>query len=115
MKVTDFGIARLANQVPLIWATGQVVRDGTPSIWRRNRQWLRALPRSDMYLGHYIMPLWVVVRLLGESQIAIALAQVTIRRRRLGDHPGSCSCAHHVLAGEGPAQRPYARPLCRGG
>ena len=42
VKVTDFGIARLANQVPLT-ATGQVM--GTASTWRRSRQPVRRLPR----------------------------------------------------------------------
>ena len=76
VKVTDFGIARLANQVPLT-ATGQVM--GTAQYLAPEQATGQpATPSSDMYSLGIIGYECLAGRrpFTGESQIAIALAQV---------------------------------------
>ena len=107
VKVTDFGIARLANQVPLT-ATGQVM--GTAQYLAPEQATGQpATPSSDMYsLGIIGYECLVGHRpFTGESQIAIALAQVNDPPPPLPESiPAPARALIMCLLAKDPAERP---------
>ena len=107
VKVTDFGIARLANQVPLT-ATGQVM--GTAQyLAPEQATGQAATASSDMYSLGIIGYECLVGRrpFTGESQIAIALAQVNDPPPPLPESiPASARALIMCLLAKDPAQRP---------
>ncbi|MFW0110096.1 protein kinase domain-containing protein [Rothia sp. P13129] len=107
VKVTDFGIARLADQVPLT-ATGQVM--GTAQyLAPEQATGQQATPSSDMYsLGIIGYECLAGKRpFTGESQIAIALAQVNDPPPPLPQSvPAPAAALIMCLLSKDPAQRP---------
>ncbi|WP_298489785.1 protein kinase domain-containing protein [uncultured Rothia sp.] len=107
VKVTDFGIARLANQVPLT-ATGQVM--GTAQyLAPEQATGQAATASSDMYSLGIIGYECLVGRrpFTGESQIAIALAQVNDPPPPLPETiPAVARALIMCLLAKDPAQRP---------
>ncbi|ORC15922.1 protein kinase [Rothia nasimurium] len=107
VKVTDFGIARLADQVPLT-ATGQVM--GTAQyLAPEQATGQQATPSSDMYsLGVIGYECLAGKRpFTGESQIAIALAQVNDPPPPLPDDvPAPAAALIMCLLSKDPADRP---------
>ena len=107
VKVTDFGIARLANQVPLT-ATGQVM--GTAQyLAPEQATGQTATPSSDMYsLGIIGYEALAGHRpFTGESQIAIALAQVNDTPPPLPDSVSPTARALIMcLLAKDPSERP---------
>ena len=107
VKVTDFGIARLANQVPLT-ATGQVM--GTAQyLAPEQATGQAATASSDMYSLGIIGYECLVGRrpFTGESQIAIALAQVNDPPPPLPETiPAPARALIMCLLAKDPAQRP---------
>lgn len=107
VKVTDFGIARLADQVPLT-ATGQVM--GTAQyLAPEQATGQQATPSSDMYsLGIIGYECLAGKRpFTGESQIAIALAQVNDPPPPLPkDVPAPAAALIMCLLSKDPADRP---------
>lgn len=107
VKVTDFGIARLANQVPLT-ATGQVM--GTAQyLAPEQATGQAATASSDMYSLGIIGYECMVGRrpFTGESQIAIALAQVNDPPPPLPESiPAAARALIMCLLAKDPAQRP---------
>ena len=107
VKVTDFGIARLANQVPLT-ATGQVM--GTAQyLAPEQATGQAATASSDMYSLGIIGYECLVGRrpFTGESQIAIALAQVNDPPPPLPESiPAAARALIMCLLAKDPAQRP---------
>ena len=107
VKVTDFGIARLANQVPLT-ATGQVM--GTAQyLAPEQTTGQAATASSDMYSLGIIGYECLVGRrpFTGESQIAIALAQVNDPPPPLPETiPAVARALIMCLLAKDPAQRP---------
>ncbi|MDO4884798.1 MAG: protein kinase [Rothia sp. (in: high G+C Gram-positive bacteria)] len=107
VKVTDFGIARLANQVPLT-ATGQVM--GTAQyLAPEQATGQTATPSSDMYsLGIIGYEALAGHRpFTGESQIAIALAQVNDTPPPLPDTVSPTARALIMcLLAKDPSERP---------
>lgn len=107
VKVTDFGIARLADQVPLT-ATGQVM--GTAQyLAPEQATGQQATPSSDMYsLGIIGYECLAGKRpFTGESQIAIALAQVNDPPPALPkDVPAPAAALIMCLLSKDPADRP---------
>lgn len=107
VKVTDFGIARLANQVPLT-ATGQVM--GTAQyLAPEQATGQTATPSSDMYsLGIIGYEALAGHRpFTGESQIAIALAQVNDTPAPLPESvPVPARALIMCLLAKDPSQRP---------
>ena len=107
VKVTDFGIARLANQVPLT-ATGQVM--GTAQyLAPEQATGQAATASSDMYSLGIIGYECLVGRrpFTGESQIAIALAQVNDPPPPLPESiPATARALIMCLLAKDPAQRP---------
>lgn len=107
VKITDFGIARLADQVPLT-ATGQVM--GTAQyLAPEQATGQQATPSSDMYsLGIIGYECLAGKRpFTGESQIAIALAQVNDPPPPLPDDvPAPAAALIMCLLSKDPAQRP---------
>ncbi len=107
VKVTDFGIARLADQVPLT-ATGQVM--GTAQyLAPEQATGQQATPSSDMYsLGIIGYECLAGKRpFTGESQIAIALAQVNDPPPPLPkDVPAPAAALIMCLLSKDPKQRP---------
>lgn len=107
VKVTDFGIARLADQVPLT-ATGQVM--GTAQyLAPEQATGQQATPSSDIYsLGIIGYECLAGKRpFTGESQIAIALAQVNDPPPPLPKEvPATASALIMCLLSKDPAERP---------
>ncbi|SLE77700.1 Putative serine/threonine-protein kinase PknA [Mycobacteroides abscessus subsp. bolletii] len=107
VKVTDFGIARLADQVPLT-ATGQVM--GTAQyLAPEQATGQQATASSDMYsLGIIGYECLAGKRpFTGESQIAIALAQVNDPPPALPrDVPAPAAALIMCLLSKDPAERP---------
>lgn len=107
VKVTDFGIARLADQVPLT-ATGQVM--GTAQyLAPEQATGQQATPSSDMYsLGIIGYECLAGKRpFTGESQIAIALAQVNDPPPPLPKNvPAPAAGLIMCLLSKDPEQRP---------
>ncbi|QNV37708.1 protein kinase domain-containing protein [Rothia terrae] len=107
VKVTDFGIARLTDQVPLT-ATGQVM--GTAQYLAPEQATGQpATPSSDMYsLGIIGYECLAGKRpFTGESQIAIALAQVNDPPPPLPkDVPAPAAALIMCLLSKDPKQRP---------
>lgn len=107
VKVTDFGIARLADQVPLT-ATGQVM--GTAQyLAPEQATGQQATGSSDMYsLGIIGYECLAGKRpFTGESQIAIALAQVNDPPPPLPkDVPAPAAALIMCLLSKDPQQRP---------
>ena len=107
VKVTDFGIARLANQVPLT-ATGQVM--GTAQyLAPEQATGQAATASSDMYSLGIIGYECLVGRrpFTGEPQIAIALAQVNDPPPPLPESiPAAARALIMCLLAKDPAQRP---------
>ncbi|QRZ61527.1 protein kinase [Rothia sp. ZJ932] len=107
VKVTDFGIARLADQVPLT-ATGQVM--GTAQyLAPEQATGQQATGHSDMYsLGIIGYECLAGKRpFTGESQIAIALAQVNDPPPPLPqDVPAPAAALIMCLLSKDPQQRP---------
>ncbi|GGH67115.1 protein kinase domain-containing protein [Rothia aerolata] len=107
VKVTDFGIARLADQVPLT-ATGQVM--GTAQyLAPEQATGQQATASSDMYsLGIIGYECLAGKRpFTGESQIAIALAQVNDPPPPLPKKvPAAAAGLIMCLLSKDPAQRP---------
>ncbi|MDO4898137.1 MAG: protein kinase [Rothia sp. (in: high G+C Gram-positive bacteria)] len=107
VKVTDFGIARLADQVPLT-ATGQVM--GTAQyLAPEQATGQQATASSDMYsLGIIGYECLAGKRpFTGESQIAIALAQVNDPPPALPkDVPAPAAALIMCLLSKDPADRP---------
>lgn len=107
VKITDFGIARLADQVPLT-ATGQVM--GTAQyLAPEQATGQAATPSSDMYSLGIIGYECLAGRrpFTGESQIAIALAQVNDPPPPLPDDvPAPAAALMMCLLSKDPAQRP---------
>lgn len=107
VKVTDFGIARLADQVPLT-ATGQVM--GTAQyLAPEQATGQQATASSDMYsLGIIGYECLAGKRpFTGESQIAIALAQVNDPPPPLPkDVPAPAAALMMCLLSKDPADRP---------
>ncbi len=107
VKVTDFGIARLADQVPLT-ATGQVM--GTAQyLAPEQATGQQATPSSDMYsLGIIGYESLAGKRpFTGESQIAIALAQVNDPPPPLpADVPAAAAALIMCLLSKNAAHRP---------
>lgn len=107
VKITDFGIARLADQVPLT-ATGQVM--GTAQyLAPEQATGQQATPSSDMYsLGVIGYECLAGKRpFTGESQIAIALAQVNDPPPPLPkDVPAPAAALIMCLLSKDPAKRP---------
>ncbi|MDY3049311.1 MAG: protein kinase [Rothia sp. (in: high G+C Gram-positive bacteria)] len=107
VKVTDFGIARLADQVPLT-ATGQVM--GTAQyLAPEQATGQQATPSSDMYSLGIIGYECLAGRrpFTGESQIAIALAQVNDPPPPLAqDIPAPAAALMMCLLSKDPADRP---------
>ncbi|MDO4916884.1 MAG: protein kinase [Rothia sp. (in: high G+C Gram-positive bacteria)] len=107
VKVTDFGIARLADQVPLT-ATGQVM--GTAQyLAPEQATGQQATASSDMYSLGIIGYECLAGRrpFTGESQIAIALAQVNDPPPPLNSKvPAPAAALIMCLLSKDPAQRP---------
>lgn len=107
VKVTDFGIARLADQVPLT-ATGQVM--GTAQyLAPEQATGQQATQSSDMYSLGIIGYECLAGRrpFTGESQIAIALAQVNDPPPPLPqDVPAPAAALIMCLLSKDPADRP---------
>lgn len=107
VKITDFGIARLADQVPLT-ATGQVM--GTAQYLAPEQATGQpATPSSDIYsLGIIGYECLAGKRpFTGESQIAIALAQVNDPPPPLPkDVPAPAAALMMCLLSKDPAKRP---------
>lgn len=107
VKVTDFGIARLADQVPLT-ATGQVM--GTAQyLAPEQATGQQATQSSDMYSLGIIGYECLAGRrpFTGESQIAIALAQVNDPPPPLSqDVPAPAAALIMCLLSKDPADRP---------
>jgi serine/threonine-protein kinase len=107
VKITDFGIARLADQVPLT-ATGQVM--GTAQyLAPEQATGQQATGSSDIYaLGVIGYELLAGRRpFSGESQIAIALAQVNDAPPPLSEHiPHPVRALIASMLAKDPADRP---------
>jgi serine/threonine-protein kinase len=107
VKITDFGIARLADQVPLT-ATGQVM--GTAQyLAPEQATGQTATGQSDLYSLGVIGYECLAGRrpFSGESQIAIALAQVNDRPPALPDTiPAPVRALILALLSKSPADRP---------
>ena len=117
VKVTDFGIARLANQVPLT-ATGRVM--GTAQyLAPEQATGQAATASSDMYSLGIIGYECLVGRrpFTGESQIAIALAQVNDPPPPLPESiPAAARALIMCLLAKDPRSVPGCnRPGLRGG
>ena len=107
VKITDFGIARLADQVPLT-ATGQVM--GTVQYLAPEQAGGKpASPATDVYsLGIVAYEALAGKRpFRGESQVAIAMAQIKEKPPEL---PSSIPSAVRALVMSCMAKKPEGRP-----
>lgn len=107
VKITDFGIARLADQVPLT-ATGQVM--GTVQYLAPEQAGGKpASPLTDVYsLGIVAYEALAGKRpFRGESQVAIAMAQIKEKPPEL---PGSIPAPVRALVMACMAKKPEGRP-----
>ena len=108
VKITDFGIARIADQVPLT-ATGQVM--GTVQyLSPEQASGHPASPTTDIYsLGIVAYEALAGRRpFTGESQVAIAMAQINEHAARPSRHGRPSRCATSSTRAS-PRTRPTAR------